>query len=558
MAAAALTSTQIEFDSVPSTHKWLVGLAVMLGTTLEVLDVSIVNVALPHMQGTFAAGVDEISWVLTSYLVANGIMLPMTGWIASRLGRKRYFLGSVVIFVAASALCGAARSLSEMVLFRVLQGAAGAAMIPSSQVILMETFPPEERQLAMAIWGVGMMVAPIVGPTLGGWITDNWNWRWNFYMNVPIGLLAFMMTSAFVHDTGLLPKQAAVPGKIDYLGIAFLATSVGLLQLVLDRGQRADWFNSPWVVAATIVSGLAFVTLIVRELGFPDPILDLRVLRLRVFSSAVVIAAIMSFMLFGTLLLNPVFLQEFMGYSPWQAGLVQAPRGLGSMTGMILVGQVARRGHSTVGFVGAGFALLMLGSWVMSGWNLEVNTWAVLWPNAVMGLGFGMIFPNPSAAALAAVGRERMGLAASLFNMVRNTGAAIGIAFMTNMLFSRQQVHQAVLTAHFTVFDAWRLTNAGRYLPGSPKFNYLPQLISGERQGLVEVYHAILAQSAMLAFNDIYRILAAVTVVMIPSFLFLRGSKTTSRASTHKISDPGKKCVGCESFERQIIGSRCR
>jgi DHA2 family multidrug resistance protein len=233
-------------------HKWLIALAVMLGTTLEVLDTSIVNVALPHMQGAFSASVDEIAWVVTSYLVANGIVIPMTAWISSRFGRKRYFLLSVFTFVAASALCGAAQSLSQMIVFRLLQGAAGAAMIPSSQAILMETFPPEEQQMAMALWGVGLMVAPILGPTLGGWITDNWNWRWNFYINVPVGVAAFAMAAAFVHDPPYLRNHEKARGAVDYAGILLLVLSLGALQIVLDRGQRADWFASPWVVYATI------------------------------------------------------------------------------------------------------------------------------------------------------------------------------------------------------------------------------------------------------------------------------------------------------------------
>src|SRR5580704_6777982 len=235
-AAVPIGAAQAE-PALPS-HKWLVAVAVMLGTTLEVLDSSIVNVSLPHMQGTFSASVDEIAWVLTSYLVANGIMIPMTGWISSRIGRKRYFLLSVMLFVLASGLCGAAASLAQMVVFRLIQGAAGAAMLPSSQAILMETFPPEEQQLAMATWGVGLMVAPILGPTVGGWITDNWNWRWNFYINVPIGIIAFLMVYVFVHDPPYMRTRVA-GRRVDYPGIVLLAVGLGLLQIIVDRGQRA-------------------------------------------------------------------------------------------------------------------------------------------------------------------------------------------------------------------------------------------------------------------------------------------------------------------------------
>lgn len=515
------------------TYKWLVAVAVMLGTVLEVLDSSIINVALPHMQGTFSASVDEIAWVLTSYLLANGIMIPMTAWISSRFGRKRYFLASVLTFVASSALCGAATSLRQMVVFRLVQGAAGAAMIPSSQAILMETFPPDEQQLAMAVWGIGLMVAPILGPTLGGWITDNWNWRWNFYINLPLGSLAFVMVWAFVDDPAFMRQRRAQRGRVDYLGILLLMLSLGALQIVLDRGQRADWFNSTWVIAATALSATAFVALAIRELSFSDPILDLRILKLRIFDAAVGVTVAFSAMLFGTLLLSPIFLQELMGYSAWKAGLVQAPRGMGAMISMMIIGNLARFGFNTTKMIGLGFTLVTIGCWLSAGFNLQTGMWSVSWPMLVMGLGFGMVFPVASAAAVSCVPRERMGYAASVYNMMRNTGAAIGIAWMTNSLVSQQQVHQSRLVEHFSVFDAWRLNNAGQSGPGSPPFNYTAQLITGQKLGLGMVYGAIQAQASMLSFNDIYRLLALLALIMIPSFLLMRGARNTAASSAH-------------------------
>ncbi|MGD0291254.1 MAG: DHA2 family efflux MFS transporter permease subunit [Candidatus Binataceae bacterium] len=529
----SFTAVQPAPAHAPSTHKWLIALAVMLGTTLEVLDTSIINVALPHMQGTFSASVDEIAWVLTSYLVANGVMIPMTGWISSRFGRKRYFLFSMGLFVAASALCGAAHSLSQMVSFRLLQGAAGAAMIPSSQAILMETFPPEEQQMGMAVWGMGLMVAPILGPTLGGWITDNWNWRWNFYINLPLGAIAFLMVSVFVHDPPFMRERRARGGHVDYPGIVALVLSLGLLQIVLDRGQRADWFASPWVVYATAISALSFATLAYRELHFSEPIIDLRILKERSFTIAVIVIVGMSFVLFGSLLLNPVFLQELMGYNAWKAGLVQAPRGLGSMFSMMMIGQLARTRVDTRKFIGIGFTMVSISLWAMSGWNLQVSMWAVIWPNVIMGLGLGLIFPTASAAALSCVPRERMGYASSLFNMMRNTGAAVGIAYMTNVLISQQQIHQSTLVEHFSVFDAWRLSNMPRPQAGSPSFHYLPQVMTGQKQGLGMIYGAIQAQAAMLSFNDIYRMLAIAMVLLIPSFLLLQRHRAGAGMSGH-------------------------
>jgi DHA2 family multidrug resistance protein len=531
---AAVPIGAAQAEPLTPSHKWLVALAVMLGTTLEVLDTSIVNVSLPHMQGSFSASVDEIAWVLTSYLVANGVMIPMTGWISSRFGRKRYFLMSVSVFVVASALCGAAGSLDQMVVFRLIQGAAGAAMVPSSQAILMETFPPAEQQLAMATWGVGLMVAPIMGPTLGGWITDNWNWRWNFYINVPIGIIAFLMVSAFVHDPVYLRQRRARGGKVDYLGIACLVVGLGAMQIVLDRGQRADWFAAPWVVWTSLLSAAALLILAINELRIADPILDLRILKIKVFSVALLLIVAMSSVLYGTGLLMPIFLQEFMGYTAWKAGLVLAPRGLATMLSMLVVGQIARRRVDTRPLVGLGFILMTFGLWTMSGWNLQVSLWVVVIPSVVMGLGMGMIFPTLSASTLACVARERIGYAASLYNMMRNTGAAVGIAYMTTMLVDHEQIHQSRLSEHLSIFDAWKLSESAPRMPGASSFHYLPQMVSGQHQSFGMIYNAMQAQAAILSFNDIYRILAVLMAVMIPGFLLLRrGQSGGGSAAAH-------------------------
>ncbi len=519
---AASPAQSAQPEEMPVVHKWLVALAVMLGTTLQVLDTSIVNVSLPHMQGSFSASVDEIAWVLTSYLVANGIMLALTGWIARRFGRKRYFLFSVATFVISSALCGLAQSLDQIVVFRLIQGAAGAAMLPLSQAILMETFPPDEQQLAMATWGVGLMVAPIMGPTLGGWITDNWNWRWNFYINVPIGAIALLMVSTFVHDPPFLRQRRAQLGKVDYLGIVLLTIGLGLMQIVLDRGQRSDWFASNWVIYTSLISATCLLLLPIRELHFSDPILDLRILKQSAFSLTVFLIVAISFVLYGTGLLNPVFLQEYMGYTAWKAGLVLAPRGLGSMIAMLTVGQLARARFDTRRLIGLGLAVIAFGLWQMALWNLDVSMWAIIWPGTVTGFGLGLTFPTLSAASLSCVGREKMGDAASLFNVMRAQGAAVGISYMSTMLVKYQQIHQSRLVEHFSVFDAWRLSKAGPRMAGSPTFHYLPQIVTGQKQGLGMVYNLIQAQASMLSFNDIYRGLTFAMILLIPTFLWLK------------------------------------
>ena len=540
MSASPLPSagTTQSAASIPAiersaSHKWLVAIAVMLGATLEVLDTSIVNVSLPHMQGSFSASRDEITWVLTSYIVANGIMIPLTGWISARFGRKRYFLFSVVVFVIASGLCGAADTLVQMVLFRLIQGAAGAAMIPSSQAIMMETFPPEEQGLAMSVWGMGLLTSPMLGPTLGGWITYNWSWRWNFYINLPIGIFAAIMVILFVHDPEHIRKSQARARKIDYMGIAYLALGLGLLQIVLDRGQRADWFNAIWVCAFTAIAVIALVMLVYHELHFPEPILDLRIMAIPLFDISVMLILIMMLVVFGMNLLNPLFFQELLGYSPWESGIAVLPRGFGTLAGMFVIGQLSRRAFDTRWLVGVGFVLMAFSLWSMSHWTLDVGISHVRFAMILSGLGSGLIFPAMSAATLACVARERMGYAASLYNMMRNTGSAIGISLVTNMLSSREQLHQAYLTQHFTSFDAWRLDQAAPLIPGAPHFHMMSGLLAQQAQGLAMVYRVVQQQASLLAYNDIYRTLALAAAIFSPGFLLLKRTRPGGSSAAH-------------------------
>jgi MFS transporter, DHA2 family, multidrug resistance protein len=526
MAAPSITAQQAE--NPPKSHKWLVAAAIMIGAFLGVLDTSIVNVALPYMQGSFAASVDEITWVVTSYLVATGIMIPLTGWIAARVGRRRYFIISVVLFILGSALCGIAGSISQMVVFRILQGAAGAAMMPLSQAILLETFPPSEHTLAMSTFGLGMMAAPILGPTLGGWITMNWNWRWNFYINVPMGTIAALMVYSFVHDPPYLKEQRG-SGRVDYLGILYITLGLGLLFVVLDRGQRSDWFAADWVRYFALASGLSMVLLVFHELGFPDPILDLRMLKTWGFTLAIILIALQSLVLFSVNLLNPLFTQELLGYDAWKAGVVVAPRGLGVVIALIAVGQLSRRGYDLRPLIGAGFMLAAYEIWQMSQWNLEVSMRAVLWPILLFGLGLGAVFPTVTASGLGEIPPERMGFASSLFSMMVNTGAAIGIASVSNLVTSREQIHQAYLVQHFTVFNAWQISKMPVHMPGSPSFQFFSELMTNEKQGLGMVYRMIQAQAWLLAYNDAYRLLAILALCCAPWCIFLR--RTASKAS---------------------------
>ncbi len=516
-----------EPHQISRSRKWIIALSVMLGTILEVLDSSIVNVSLPHMQGSFSASVDEIAWVVTSYLVAAGIMIPMTGWIAARFGRKRYFIGSVIMFIIASALCGIARTLDQIVIFRLLQGAAGAAMMPLSQAILMETFPPQEQAMSMAIWGIGMMVAPIMGPTIGGWITNTLSWRWNFYINVPIGTLGAFMVSRFVEDPSYL-RQLRKDAPIDWLGIFCLVVGLGLGEIILDRGERADWFASQWVVYCTITALMALTLLVVQELHTAYPVIELRMLSDRSFTLPVSLVILLTFTLYGTAILNPVFLQELLGYDAEKAGLVMAPRGFGTMFAMLLLGTLSRRGLDTRFLVGIGFALVAAAMWEMAGLNLQSDTFRIVWPTVLQGIGTGLVFPGLSAAALSSMPRERMGYAASLYAVTRNLGAAIGTSYLTTMLIRQQQVRQSYLVEHVSIFSLMRIPPMG-----NAQTDFAQQLSAGQHQGMLLLYHAVQRQAMMLSFNDIYRLLCVMMLILIPTFVFLQRDLRNASAGGH-------------------------
>ncbi|MGD0076168.1 MAG: DHA2 family efflux MFS transporter permease subunit [Candidatus Binataceae bacterium] len=528
-AAAAEPSPTHEETSAhfSAGRKWIIALSVMLGTVLEVLDSSIVNVSLPHMQGSFSASVDEIAWVVTSYLVAAGIMIPMTGWIAGRFGRKRYFMFSIAAFVLASALCGVARSLDQIVFFRLLQGAAGAAMMPLSQAILMETFPPHEQAMAMAIWGVGLMVAPIMGPTVGGWITDAATWRWNFYINVPIGTAAAFLVSRFVEDPSYLRHLRQKSG-IDYLGIICLVVALGLAEIVLDRGERSDWFASSWVWYCTLTSMAAFTLLAFHEWRTPEPIVAVRILTNRNFTLPMSLLIFLTFTAYGTAILNPVFLQELLGYTASKAGMVMAPRGFGTMFAMLALGTVARRGVDTRPLVGLGFFLIAMALWFMAHFNLNVSIYSIVWPTIIQGFGMGLVFPGLSAAALSTIERPKMGYATSLFAMTRNLGAAIGTSSLTTMLIRREQVHQSYLVEHLSIFKVSQLSNSN--LP-SVNMDFVHQLATGQKQGLMMLYGFVQRHAMMLSFNDLYRFLCCIMLLAAPTFILLRRDTRALRSA---------------------------
>jgi MFS transporter, DHA2 family, multidrug resistance protein len=484
-------------------HKWLIAGALILGSILAGLDMSIVNVALPYMQRSFHVGVDRISWVVTSYFAAVGMVLPLTGWIAVRVGRKRYLLASVLTFVTASGLCGLATGIGQMVAFRFLQGAAGAALMPLQQAILLETFPPEEHTLAMTTAGIGMMLAPVLGPTIGGWITLNWSWHWNFYINLPMGVLAATMIYAFVYDPPYLAEQQG-RGRVDYIGIISVVLALGLFQIVLGRGGLSGWFAAPWVCCASAASVAAMAVLVIHELRFPEPVLDFRLLKTFGFTLAVVLISLQSLALFSVNLLNPLFMETVLGYNAWRAGLAVAPRGIGVILALAAVGQLSRRQIDMRRIISCGFVLAAWEIWQMAHWSIDATERQVLMPIFLFGLGLGAVFPTITALGLGQIRRERMGFATSLFGMIINSGAATGIAIVSNVLASRHSFHQAQLATYAAFLDACDKAD----------------IISVSFAGPL-LQHGIGAHAWLLAYHDIYKGLALLTVLLAPWCLLL-------------------------------------
>src|SRR5512138_1779924 len=338
-------------EEAKNVNKWLITITVMLPTIMEIIDTSVANVALPHMQGSLNAGTDEVAWVLTSYLVSNAVVLPMTGWLSRLFGRKRFLITCIVLFTIASFLCGAAPNLEVLILFRIIQGAAGGALIPISQAILMETFPPHQRGMAMAIFGIGAMFGPIIGPALGGWITDNLNWRWIFYINLPIGIVAVIMAAYFIFDPQYLKRAGKM--SIDYAGLGLLTVGLGALQVVLDKGQQDDWFNSSFIVTCAIVSVISLLLLVRVELMHEHPIVNLRLFKSLSFSAGNLIMFVVGFCLYSSIMLIPLFLQTLMGYSATDAGMVMAPGGVATLITMPFVGAaLAKRDGRKIVFLG--------------------------------------------------------------------------------------------------------------------------------------------------------------------------------------------------------------
>ncbi|MGH9762986.1 MAG: DHA2 family efflux MFS transporter permease subunit, partial [Blastocatellia bacterium] len=370
----------------PAVNPWIIAASVMAATFMVVLDTSVANVALPHIAGSLSASTDESTWVLTSYLVSNAIVLPATGWISNYIGRRRFLIASIVIFTLASAFCGASASMGMLIVARVIQGAGGGGMQPIAQAVLLESFPPQKRGLSMAVYGMGVVVAPIIGPTLGGWITDNYSWRWVFYINLPVGIIAILMALSFIEDPPYI-KQAAKT-RVDYSGFGFMALWLATLQLVLDKGQEADWLSSSWIVWCIVISGIAMIAFVGRELFIRHPIVNLRVLKDRNFTIGTSLAGAYGAVLYATTALLPLFLQTLLDYPAVDSGLAVSPRGVGALISMMVVGRLIGLIDGRI-LIGVGFAVLGYATYLLGDINLSVSMSSVVWPNLLSGLAMG-------------------------------------------------------------------------------------------------------------------------------------------------------------------------
>ena len=503
----------------PSFNPWLIAAAVMLATFMEVLDTSVANVSLPHIAGNLSATTEESTWVLTSYLISNAIILPATNWLGHYFGRKRFLIVCIGIFTLSSALCGAATSLGMLLVARVLQGAGGGALQPIAQAVLLESFPAEKRGSAMAVYGMGIVVAPIIGPTLGGWITDNYSWRWIFYINVPVGILAMLMARTFIEDPPYIRSQR--PGRIDYIGFGLMAVGFAALQLVLDKGQEDDWFSSPFITRAILIAVVSLVAFVVWELRTKEPIVNLRVLANRNFAVGTAMIATVGIALYGTTALLPLFLQTLLDYPALQSGLAVSPRGIGAIVSMVLVGRLIGKidGLYLIVF---GFGILAASTYLLSDINLEITIRSITWPQVFSGFALGFVFVPLTVMATGTLTNEQIGNATGIYNLIRNVGGSFGIAMVTTMLARGAQAHQAAMVSHLTPYDPVFRERLSEMIANLSAHG---NVVTATQQAYGAMYQTLVRQATLLAYIDNFRFLALLCLICFPAGLLFKKVK---------------------------------
>lgn len=524
--AAALTASEATPQSSQhAVNPWIIAVSVSLATFMELLDTTVANVALPHIAGGLAASEDETTWVLTSYLVANAIGLPLSGWFSTVLGRKRYYLGCVLMFTLTSALCGAAPSLNWLVFFRVIQGLAGGGLQPCTQAVLMDTFPAARLGMAMSVYGVAILVAPVVGPVLGGWLTDNFSWRWIFFLNVPIGALALALNGVLLKDPPyLVAQRKALRGtlRIDYLGIGFLALGFGSLEVVYSRGQRDDWFGSNFIVSFMVLAAIGLIGLVLWELYTPQPVVNLRLLKDLNFTACSVITFLAFATLYGSLMLLPQMVQTLMGYDATHAGLVLSPGGLVTIALLPVVGWLTGRVDARI-LIALSLAALAYAYTVASGMNLQCSELYFIYVRCLIMVGIALIWPPINATAFAHVPQAQHNNASGLYNLIRNEGGSLGISLSTTLLARWGQLAQSRLNENVHALNP--------HVPRAlDQFAELAQAdgadpIAAQHEALGMMQALIEQQAAVVTYGNIYALFAVCSLAIIPLVLLMRPAR---------------------------------
>jgi DHA2 family multidrug resistance protein len=505
----------------PRVNPWLIAPAVMLATFMEVLDTSIASVALPYIGGNLGATPSDATWVLTSYLVSNAIVLPASGWLSKYFGRKRLLITCIIIFSASSFLCGAATSLPMLIIARVLQGAGGGALQPLAQSIMLESFPPAQRGTAMAVYGIGVICAPILGPTLGGWLTDTWSWRWAFYINIPVSILAVFMITLFVDDPPWI--RDAKPGRIDSIGLGFMAIGLATLQILLDKGQEMDWFGNIWMRWMAVISAISLSFFIFWELRVKDPLVNLRVLKNRNFGVACGLFFLFGAAIYGLITLQPLFLQTLLGYTALDAGLTVSPRGVGAFVALFLVGALIARvgGRRLAAF---GFVVFALGAWIFSRLTLEMARGSIVVPNLISGFGTGFIFVPLTTVGMGTLRNDQIGNAAGIQNLLRNIGGSVGISFVSTMLDRFAQAHQPFLTARVSTLSPIYQHNLG-LVQGLLQRHFSP--VDAHVRAEAMIYNVVQQQTSYWAYIDLFYLFVWLGLVSALGVMLLKEVKST-------------------------------
>ncbi len=507
-------------------NPWIVALTVTLATFMEVLDTSIANVALPHIAGSLSAGQDESTWVLTSYLVSNAIVLPLSGWLSSIMGRKRFYMSCVALFTISSFLCGLAPNLAMLIFFRVLQGVGGGGLQPSEQAILADTFPPAKRGMAFAVYGIAVVMAPAIGPTLGGYITDNFTWRWIFFINIPVGIISLLLTSRLIQDPPYFKRRHLSETRIDYIGLGFVALGLGTQQVILDKGQREDWFESHFIVWLSVISALSLIFVVFWEWNTKDPIIDLHLFRVRSFATANFLMFMLGFALLGTTLMLPLFMQTVLGYTAERSGLALMPGGFTIIMMLPLVGFLLSR-YSPRWLLLFGLTVLSLSLFHMTSFDLGIDFRTVTMARVYQAVGLSFLFVPINTAAYAFLPRDKNNAASGLMNLARNIGGSIGISFVTTMLARRAQFHQVQLVEKLNAanpqFQSWlhgmtRTFSSGGFGPGSGGGSALQHAYALTQANVIR-------QATMLAYIDNFWVLAVVIFCLIPCVFLIKKSK---------------------------------